>query len=377
MNFLALIRSRPLSGLLCLIFSIASFISLQFNEINDYALNPFIVIIIATVSLLFFIIRQQGLVLLSICFVALFSGAWFVLNLIHSFEKGVVMGVDAWFLVSALWFLTWNNLVKLSALKPKNKLIELFLTIIIPVLFGAWIFFLWEVITIGMSVPQVLLPAPSLIWQVFDGFGATLIADFYQTFVRSAIPGFIMGSGAGFLVAIAADKIPFLRRGLIPIGNFFSAIPIIGMAPIMIMWFGFDWQSKAAVVAIMTFFPMMVNTLGGLNETDRIDRDLLHTYASSYWRELFSLRLPNAMPFILNALKINSTFAMIGAIVAEFFGTPIVGMGFRISAEVGRMNIDIVWATIAVAAVTGSMFYGVFALLERKLTFWHPSMRKS
>ena len=184
MNFLALIRSRPLSGLLCLIFSIASFISLQFNEINDYALNPFIVIIIATVSLLFFIIRQQGLVLLSICFVALFSGAWFVLNLIHSFEKGVVMGVDAWFLVSALWFLTWNNLVQLSALKPKNKLIELFLTIIIPVLFGAWIFFLWEVITIGMSVPQVLLPAPSLIWQVFDGFGATLFADFYQVLTR-------------------------------------------------------------------------------------------------------------------------------------------------------------------------------------------------
>ena len=122
MNFLALIRLRPLSGLLCLIFSIASFISLQFNEINDYALNPFIVIIIATVSLLFFIIRQQGLVLLSICFVALFSGAWFVLNLIHSFEKGVVMGVDAWFLVSALWFLTWNNLVQLSALKPKKNM---------------------------------------------------------------------------------------------------------------------------------------------------------------------------------------------------------------------------------------------------------------
>ena len=85
MNFLAIIRSRPLSGLLCLIFSIASFISMQINEINDYALNPFIVISIVTVSLLFFIIRQQGLVLLSICFVALFSVAWFVLNLIHSF----------------------------------------------------------------------------------------------------------------------------------------------------------------------------------------------------------------------------------------------------------------------------------------------------
>lgn len=377
MNFMAIIRSRPLSGLLCIIFSIASFIWLKLDAINDYELNPVIVLSIAAVGLLFFIIRQQGLILLSVCFIALFSGAWYVLNLIHSFDKGIVMGLDAWFLVSALWFLTWNNLVQLSALETKNKLITFSLNIVIPVLFGVWIFFLWEVITIGMSVPQVLLPSPSLIWQVFDGSGPTLFADFYQTFVRSAIPGFIMGSGTGFLVAIAADKIPFLRRGLIPIGNFFSAIPIIGMAPIMVMWFGFDWQSKAAVVAIMTFFPMMVNTLGGLNETDRIDRDLLHTYATSYWRELFSLRLPNAMPFILNALKINSTFAMIGAIVAEFFGTPIVGMGFRISAEVGRMNIDIVWATIAVAALTGSMFYGVFALLERKLTFWHPSMRKS
>ena len=377
MNVLAIISSRPLSGLLCLIFSIASFIWLQLDATNVYELNPIIVLTIATVGLLLFIIRQQGLLLIAISFIALFSGAWSVLNLIHSFDQGVVMGRDAWFLVCALWFLTWNNLVQLSALETKNKLITFTLNIVIPVLFGVWIFFLWEVITIGMSVPQVLLPAPSLIWQVFDGNGATLFADFYQNFVRSAIPGFIMGSGTGFLVAIAADKIPFLRRGLIPIGNFFSAIPIIGMAPIMVMWFGFDWQSKAAVVAIMTFFPMMVNTLGGLNETDRIDRDLLHTYASSYWRELFSLRLPNAMPFILNALKINSTFAMIGAIVAEFFGTPIVGMGFRISAEVGRMNIDIVWATIAVAAVTGSMFYGVFALLERKLTFWHPSMRKS
>ena len=377
MNFLTIFKSRSLSGLLCLVFSISTLISLQLNEINDYVLNPFMVIIIAAISLALFVNRYQGIFLLSICFAALFSGVWSVLSLIHSLNADTIIGLDVWLFVSALWFLTWHNLVQLSAIKTLNKFMELFLTVVIPLLFGSWIFFLWEVITIGMTVPQVLLPSPSLIWQVFDGAGATLFADFYQTFVRSAIPGFIIGSGSGFVVAIAADKIPFLQRGLIPIGNFFSAIPIVGIAPIMIMWFGFDWQSKAAVVAIMTFFPMMVNTLVGINETDKIDRDLLHTYATNYWRELLSLRLPNAMPFILNALKINSTLAMIGAIVAEFFGTPIVGMGFRISAEVGRMNIDMVWATIAIAALTGSMFYGVFALLERKLTFWHPSMRKS
>ena len=103
----------------------------------------------------------------------------------------------------------------------------------------------------------------------------------------------------------------------------------------------------------------------------------MKTYAAGYWQSLFKLRLPQAMPFIFNALKINSTLALIGAIVAEFFGTPIVGMGFRISTEVGRMNVDMVWAEIAVAAIAGSCFYGLLTLIERFVTFWHPSIRSS
>ncbi|MCO0638336.1 ABC transporter permease subunit, partial [Lutimaribacter sp. EGI FJ00014] len=126
---------------------------------------------------------------------------------------------------------------------------------------------------------------------------------------------------------------------------------------------------------VMTFFPLLVNTVGGLSASSAIDRDLMRTYAASYWQTLFKLRLPAAAPFIFNALKINSTLALIGAIVAEFFGTPIVGMGFRISTEVGRMNIDMVWAEIAVAALAGSLFYGLVAQIERAVTFWHPSIR--
>ena len=101
----------------------------------------------------------------------------------------------------------------------------------------------------------------------------------------------------------------------------------------------------------------------------------MRSYNASWAQALTSLRLPAAMPFIFNALKINSTLALIGAIVAEFFGTPIVGMGFRISTEVGRMNVDMVWAEIAVAAMAGSVFYGIVALIERTVTFWHPSVR--
>jgi NitT/TauT family transport system permease protein len=154
-----------------------------------------------------------------------------------------------------------------------------------------------------------------------------------------------------------------------------SAIPIVGIAPIMVMWFGFDWQSKAAVIVVMTFFPMFINTLAGLQSVDPIHKDLMHTYAAKKSQIFLKCQLPQALPFVFNALKLNSTLALIGAIVAEFFGTPIVGMGFRISTEVGRMNMDMVWATILVAAIAGSLSYGALALLEKSLLFWHPSLR--
>ena len=141
------------------------------------------------------------------------------------------------------------------------------------------------------------------------------------------------------------------------------------------MWFGFDWPSKAAVVVVMTFFPMLVNAVAGLESGNAMEKDLMKTYAAGYWQTLLKLRLPSALPFIFNALKINTTLAMIGGIVAEFFGTPIVGLGFRISTEVGHLSIDMVWAAILVAAVTGSLFYALVASIERRATFWHASFR--
>ncbi|ODT65695.1 MAG: ABC transporter permease [Pelagibacterium sp. SCN 63-23] len=249
------------------------------------------------------------------------------------------------------------------------------LGMLIPLVFGLVLLILWEAATRGGGVPQVLLPPPSQIGMRLVNSLPMLWADFQQTFLKSVLAGFAIGCLSGFLVAIAIDRSPFLKRGLLPISNFMSALPIVGIAPIMVMWFGFDWQSKAAVVVAMTFFPMLVNTLAGLDAASTIERDLMRTYAANYWQTLAKLRLPAAAPFIFNALKINSTLALIGAIVAEFFGTPIVGMGFRISTEVGKLNIDLVWAEIAVAAIAGSAFYGVIALIERGVTFWHPSVR--
>ncbi|WP_142850347.1 ABC transporter permease [Telmatospirillum sp. J64-1] len=274
-----------------------------------------------------------------------------------------------WLHVAAATLLLWVALGLVAELpRPQNMLG--------PALFGLALLMLWEVLTRGFEVPRVLLPPPSGILGAFFSHGAELWYDFHQTVVRSVLRGYVIGCAAGFAVAILADRIPFLARGLLPLGNLASAVPVIGIAPIMVMWFGFDWQSKAAVIVVMTFFPMMINTLAGLKSAEKMQLDLMRSYAAGYWRTLFLLRLPTALPFLFNGLKINSTLALIGAIVAEFFGTPVVGMGFRISTEVARMNLDVVWATIAVAAVTGSAFYGLIALAERHATAWHPSFRK-
>ncbi len=304
---------------------------------------------------------------------AAFAGGCSLLQLIAAGAAGSE-ALALWVGLATLFFLVWRVVERAAMLGVERPGIATLIAA--PLIFGIWLIYVWQVLVLGFDVPGVLLPAPSVIWAALIGARETLAADFVQTFIKAVIPGFFIGCGAGFVTGLLVDRVPFLQRGLLPLGNLVSALPIVAVAPIMVMWFGFDWQSKAAVVVIMTFFPMLVNTIAGLDALGRMERDLMATYAASYGQTLSMAKLPAALPFVFNALKVNSTLALIGAIVAEFFGTPIVGMGFRISTEVGRMNISMVWATIAVAAVAGSASYGLIALAERRFTFWHPSFRK-
>lgn len=247
--------------------------------------------------------------------------------------------------------------------------------LVIPALFGVTILVLWEGLVCGLGISAVILPAPTAIAAAFGAKSAVLWGDFVQTILKGALSGYVLGCGAAVLTAIAVDRSPFLQRGLLPVGNFVAALPIVGIAPILVMWFGFDWQSKAAVVVVMVFFPVLVNTVAGLRATEPMQRDLMATWSASYAQTLLRLRLPAAMPFVFNGLKIATTLALIGAIVAEFFGSPTQGMGFRIQTAVGQLDLPLVWAEIAVAALAGSAFYGGVALIERAVTFWHPSLR--
>lgn len=278
-------------------------------------------------------------------------------------------GGGYWLLVLGTWLGAAICVTRLSNLR--GRLVDW----VVPAIFGLFVFYLWEVVVRGFGVPSVLMPAPSAILLKLAASLPVLAEDFVQTILRSVLVGYVLGSATGLGVAILAHRFTFLGRGLLPLGNFVSALPIVGIAPIMVMWFGFDWPSKAAVVVVITFFPMLVNALAGLAAAGAIERDLMRSYGSSYWQTLLRLHLPAALPFIFNALKINSTLALIGAIVAEFFGTPTRGIGFRISIEIARLSLDMVWAEITLAAVAGMAFYGLVALAERASTFWHPSYR--
>lgn len=247
--------------------------------------------------------------------------------------------------------------------------------LLVPLIFGATLVLLWEMACAAFAIPAVILPAPSAIWVAFWGNLPLLWGDFVQTILKGAVTGWLIGAALAVLVAVLIDRSAFLQRGLLPIGNFVAALPIVGIAPILVMWFGFDWQSKAAVVVVMVFFPILVNMVAGLAATDALARDQVATWGASYGQALVKLRLPSALPFLFNGLKITTTLALIGAIVAEFFGSPTRGMGFRISTAVGQLNLPLVWAEILVAALAGTAFYGIVALIEKRVTFWHPSQR--
>ncbi|MEM9250443.1 MAG: ABC transporter permease [Pseudomonadota bacterium] len=272
----------------------------------------------------------------------------------------------------AFWLVAWWVNMRIAASRWAGTTAA---RLCVPALFGATLLLVWEGVVRGLEVPGVILPPPSAIAVRFAASTDILWADFVQTFLKGALSGYAIGAVAAFAVALLADRYDFLRRGILPVGSFMAALPIVGTAPILVMWFGFDWQSKAAVVVVMVFFPILVNTVEGLRASDAMQRDLMFTYNASPTQTLLKLRLPAAMPFVFNGLKIATTLALIGAIVAEFFGSPTVGMGFRISTEVGRLALDMVWAEIVVAALAGSAFYGAVALIERRVTFWHPSQR--
>ena len=233
-----------------------------------------------------------------------------------------------------------------------------------------------EALLRAYQVPVGLIPTPSRVLSTLVGVREVLLKDAFQTVVLEAFIGYIIGCTLGVAFALLVSRFVFLERGFLPYASAFSAIPIVALAPVLVKAVGIDWPSKAIIVAITVFFPVVVGTFRGLREVNPNAVDLLHSYAASETQNYRWLRFPNALPFIFNALKLGTTLAMIGAIVGEFFGANGQGLGFRIQIEAGRFGFDIVWSAIIVASIIGIAWYNLVAWIERRLTGWHVSFRE-
>lgn len=236
----------------------------------------------------------------------------------------------------------------------------------------------WEGLVVGFRVPAGIFPTVSSIGSALVRSWPVLMADAYLTFVREVSFGFVVGLVGGFLAGTAIAFSGFLRRGFLPLATAFGAVPIVGLAPVLGRALGVDWESKAAVVVIVTFFPVVLNTVQGLTSVDPLKLELLRSYASRPLQIFLSLRLPNALPYLFNALKVAIVLAVVSVIVAEFLiPGPPNGLGQRISLSAHRGQFDIVFAAILVSSVISMLMYWAVLVTERWLTAWHPSSRES
>ncbi len=240
---------------------------------------------------------------------------------------------------------------------------------------------IWEGSKAIFAIPDYKLPHLGQIAEAFvrpTPKGPTwqvLLYDAAYTMLE-AVTGFVVGGIVGFLFAVLFVHLPIARRGLLPFVIASQTVPIIAIAPMIVVGLGQlgapPWVPKASIAAYLTFFPVTINVLRGLESVDRDALALLKSYAATHLQTFTKLRLPNSTPYLFTALKIASTASVIGAIIGEL---PVgskhgIGVQIVIGSQYNTFNPGFLWATIVVAALLGLIFYGAVALAEKLVVKW-------
>jgi NitT/TauT family transport system permease protein len=192
--------------------------------------------------------------------------------------------------------------------------------------------------------------------------------------LREAIAGFIIGGGLGFLLGVAFAHSGLLERGLLPYAVASQTVPLLAIAPMVVIWLGGNWLSVAIIAAYLTFFPVTINTLRGLRSPQPTALELMHSYAATPWEILWKLRLPAALPYIFTALKVSATASIVGAIIGELPSGIADGLG-RIILNFNQYYAtgpEKLWASILFASLTGMVFFVIVILLEKIFLHQQP-----
>jgi len=235
----------------------------------------------------------------------------------------------------------------------------------------------WEVTVRVLNLKQFILPSPLAIAAAWQENLPELVAAATYT-LSEILAGLVVGAGAGILVGATAARFGAVRGSLMPFAIAANSVPIIAFAPIFNNWFGVTSQiSKALIAAVLVFFPVMINTVRGLLNVDPSALELMRSYAAPERTVFRSLRVPNSLPFIFTALRVATTLATIGAIVAEYFASPRGSLGQYIATQSAFLAFERSWAAIIFAAAIGIGLYLLVVLLERLVSPWAPSRSPS
>lgn len=240
---------------------------------------------------------------------------------------------------------------------------------------------LWELALSTLDLKAFIFPKPSSIANAFvthweGGDPRFPIFAAARSTLFEALGGLVIGTTAGLVVAFATARWATARDLLLPLAVAANAIPIIAFSPLLNAWFGLaNPLSKMMMAAVLVFFPVMANVTRGLVQVDQSALELMRSMAASEWTIVRKVRIPNALPYFFTALKLATTLSLIGAIVAEYFGSANRVLGRVIIDSASGLRFEVTWAAILVGAVEGIVLYLVIVVLERMFIPWHSSVR--
>lgn len=229
---------------------------------------------------------------------------------------------------------------------------------------------IWLAIVAIADLPAFILPSPGQVWQRFlralsDG---SLARHMWVT-LQEVLLGLLVGVGAASLLGYALAKSRRLERAMAPYVVASQSIPIVAIAPLLVIWFGPGLLSKVLICALIVFFPVLINTIVGLHSVPQELRDLMRSLRASRWQTLRLLELPAALPVFLAGLRIGATLSVIGAVVGEFVGADR-GLGFLINVGRGEYDTALVFVAVFTLIATALVLYGLVVFLESRLLWW-------
>ncbi len=246
-----------------------------------------------------------------------------------------------------------------------------------PLTVGVVILAVWEGLLLVIRPDGFVLPPPSAILEAFfEQFGAIWNGAIVTGYV--IISGLIVGTALAICAALLVNRFSVARESITPLTVAVNAIPIIALAPIFNNWFGLtSARSNQIIVVLLVFFPIFINTVKGLTLADASQIELMETYAASQARITLEVRVPTAMPLFFTALKVSTSLAVIGAIVAEYFGGRQDALGPMITQAAGLTRYATAWAAVLAGTLIGAVLYISAVLLERLSMPWHSSFRQT